>query len=202
MTGLGYPELKQIGTHRNRAARQNCQATTKPKAGGYWEKQRELLEGASVQTRQQPWRRIAAFFNAASVQMQAHELRPRDLEPRSGCIARGGHLLRSVESWNRGRAGKASSEKKGGCFYSWLLDRSGAAGFRYHSKIDPSILLSKAQKDLGKKHPETFKILLLALGAGLRRGEIDRLIWRQINLDVGEIHIQVTEAGALICTIF
>ncbi len=68
---------------------------------------------------------------------------------------------------------------------------------KYHSKIDPSILLSKAQKDLGEKHPEAFKILLLALGAGLRRGEIDRLLWRQINLDTGEIHIEVTEAGAL-----
>lgn len=68
---------------------------------------------------------------------------------------------------------------------------------KYHSKIDPTILLGKAQADLGKTNSEAFKILLLALGAGLRRGEIDRLLWRQINLDAGEIHIEVTEAGAL-----
>ena len=68
---------------------------------------------------------------------------------------------------------------------------------KYHSKIDPTILLGKARNDLGEKRPEAFKILLLALGAGLRRGEIDRLLWRQINLDAGEIHIEVTEAGAL-----
>jgi integrase len=68
---------------------------------------------------------------------------------------------------------------------------------KYHSKIDPTILLGKAQADLGEAKPEAFKILLLAIGAGLRRGEIDRLLWRQIDLDGGEIHIEVTEAGAL-----
>ena len=40
-----------------------------------------------------------------------------------------------------------------------------------------------------------FKVLVLALGAGLRRGEIDRLLWRQVHLDA--IHIEITEAGAL-----
>ena len=68
---------------------------------------------------------------------------------------------------------------------------------KYHSKIDPTILLGKARIELGEKTPEVFKILLLAIGAGLRRGEIDRLLWRQINLDSGEIHIEVTEAGSL-----
>jgi len=68
---------------------------------------------------------------------------------------------------------------------------------KYHSKIDPTILLGQARDDLAEINPEAFKILLLALGAGLRRGEIDRLLWRQINLDGGEIHIEVTEAGSL-----
>lgn len=68
---------------------------------------------------------------------------------------------------------------------------------KYHSKIDPSILLGKARADLGEANPEAFKILLLALGAGLRRGEIDRLLWRQIDLAGGAIHVEVTEAGDL-----
>lgn len=68
---------------------------------------------------------------------------------------------------------------------------------KYHSKIDPSILLGKARADIAEANPEAFKILLLALGAGLRRGEIDRLLWRQIDLDGGEIHVEVTEAGGL-----
>ncbi|MDX2079232.1 MAG: site-specific integrase [Terrimicrobiaceae bacterium] len=68
---------------------------------------------------------------------------------------------------------------------------------RYHSKIDPGVLLRKARADLFYANPEAFKILLLALGAGLRRGEIDRLLWRQIDFDGGEIHVEVTEAGGL-----
>ena len=68
---------------------------------------------------------------------------------------------------------------------------------RYHSKIDPSILLAQAREELSNDNPEAFKILLLALGAGLRRGEIDRLLWRQIDTAGGEIHIEVTEAGDL-----
>jgi integrase len=39
--------------------------------------------------------------------------------------------------------------------------------------------------------------LVLALGAGLRRGEIDRLLWRQVDLKAGVIHIEATEAGDL-----
>ena len=38
---------------------------------------------------------------------------------------------------------------------------------------------------------------MLALGAGLRRGEIDRLLWRQVDLKAGVIRIEATEAGDL-----
>jgi integrase len=74
---------------------------------------------------------------------------------------------------------------------------------RYQSKIDPAILLRAAQENLASaagerqarvKH-EAFKVLVLALGAGLRRGEIDRLLWRQVDLKAGVIHIEATEAG-------
>jgi integrase len=44
---------------------------------------------------------------------------------------------------------------------------------------------------------EAFKVLILALGAGLRRGEIDRLLWRQIDFKAGVIRIEATEVGDL-----
>lgn len=66
---------------------------------------------------------------------------------------------------------------------------------RYHSKIDPGQIMQAASSELAESDPEAFKVLLLALGAGLRRGEIDRLLWRQVHLDA--IHIEITEAGAL-----
>ncbi len=65
---------------------------------------------------------------------------------------------------------------------------------RYQSKFDPSALLRVAVDELD---PNALKVLLLALCAGLRRGEIDRLLWRQVDFDRGLIRIEVTEAGAL-----
>ena len=68
---------------------------------------------------------------------------------------------------------------------------------RYQSKIDPAALIRTAQKELQATEPEVFKAMLLAIGAGLRRGEIDRLLWRQIDFDAGVIHVETTEAGGL-----
>ena len=52
---------------------------------------------------------------------------------------------------------------------------------KYQSKLDPAVLLAAARDDLSESDPEAFRALLLALGAGLRRGEIDRLLWRQVD---------------------
>jgi len=68
---------------------------------------------------------------------------------------------------------------------------------RYISRIDPKIILPAAHRELSKKEPEAFLALLLALGAGLRRGEIDSLKWKQINTHRGVISIEVTEAASL-----
>ena len=65
---------------------------------------------------------------------------------------------------------------------------------RYQSKFDPSALLRAAVDELD---PDALKVLLLALCVGLRRGEIDRLLWRQVDFDRRLIRVEVTEAGAL-----
>ena len=49
---------------------------------------------------------------------------------------------------------------------------------RYISRIDAGALLRKAQEELADEDPDTFLAILLALGAGLRRGEIDQLLWQ------------------------
>ncbi|MDE2107383.1 MAG: tyrosine-type recombinase/integrase, partial [Patescibacteria group bacterium] len=96
---------------------------------------------------------------------------------------------------------------------------------RYKSEINPAELLVAAKRELadgilpaksdekrpvkksGKKadqkiespppdpRPELFKILLLALGAGLRRDEIDKLQWSQIVWQKNKIRIEITEHG-------
>lgn len=74
---------------------------------------------------------------------------------------------------------------------------------RYKSEINPALLLQQAKRELAEgqqgkgkpvdPRPELFKIILLALGAGLRRDEIDTLQWTQIKWDRNIIRIETTE---------
>lgn len=63
---------------------------------------------------------------------------------------------------------------------------------RYKSEIDPEILLVGAKNELAKKYPEQYLIFLLALGAGLRRNEIDKLEWSSILWSDDKIRVQTT----------
>jgi integrase len=76
---------------------------------------------------------------------------------------------------------------------------------RYKSEINPSVLLIAAKRELADgiqeqggavdPRPELYKIVLLALGAGLRRDEIDKLQWKQIQWDRNAIRVETTEHG-------
>lgn len=68
---------------------------------------------------------------------------------------------------------------------------------RYNSAIDPTVLFDAANQELSATDPDAFLVLLLAIGAGLRRGEIDKLLWRQVDFNGGFIRIEATEAGGL-----
>jgi len=80
-----------------------------------------------------------------------------------------------------------------------------AGKHRYKSEINPAVLLVAAKRELAQgvqaddattePRPELFKIILLALGAGLRRDEIDKLQWKQIQWDRNAIRIETTEHG-------
>lgn len=52
---------------------------------------------------------------------------------------------------------------------------------KYESSIDPKELLKNARTELLPNAPDSWKVILLALGAGLRRAEIDALRWDQID---------------------
>ncbi len=64
---------------------------------------------------------------------------------------------------------------------------------RYQSRIDAEKLLRLSVGELAPSQPEAFKVLLLALCCGLRKREIDCLMWSQIDLDAGMIRIEATE---------
>jgi integrase len=64
---------------------------------------------------------------------------------------------------------------------------------RYTSTFDPKEIAQAAERELRADHPEAFKIFILALCCGLRRNEIDKLLWGQVNLDRRLISIHQTE---------
>jgi integrase len=64
---------------------------------------------------------------------------------------------------------------------------------RYVSKVDAYALLARARQQLAENEPEAFKVLILALVCGLRRSEIDHLLWRTFDFSRGLLHIENTE---------
>lgn len=60
---------------------------------------------------------------------------------------------------------------------------------KYDSKFNAREVLQSARTQLAETKPEAWKVILLALGAGLRRAEIDGLCWGQVDFARGEIHV-------------
>ena len=82
---------------------------------------------------------------------------------------------------------------------------------KYYSTIEAPELVKMAQDELWIDVPETnqnevkaakskreqYKILLLALVGGLRREEIDVLLWEQVDLKNGKIHVRANKYYSL-----
>jgi integrase len=68
---------------------------------------------------------------------------------------------------------------------------------KYFSRIDAKALLTKAQSELAEKDSPAFLVVLIALAAGLRKGEIDTLAWHQIDFERGLIRVEHTDTASL-----
>lgn len=64
---------------------------------------------------------------------------------------------------------------------------------RYVSKMDPYAILASAKDDLGETDPEAFKVMVLALVCGLRRSEIDNLLWRAFDFQNSVLRVEASE---------
>ena len=64
---------------------------------------------------------------------------------------------------------------------------------RYISKIDPFAILAKAKEELAVAEPEAFKVMILALYCGLRRAEIDNLLWRAFDFANSTMWVESSE---------
>ncbi|MDR1456599.1 MAG: tyrosine-type recombinase/integrase [Puniceicoccales bacterium] len=63
---------------------------------------------------------------------------------------------------------------------------------RYVTRFDATELIRRAKDELKPALPKSYIIFLLAIGAGLRRNEIDKLLWEQVDLERGIISIHAT----------
>jgi integrase len=79
--------------------------------------------------------------------------------------------------------------------FSGVKLESRRATTRYSSRIDPGALLVAAKTELSDvpERQEQFKIFCLALLCGLRKREIDTLLWRSVDFAKGVIRIERTE---------
>ncbi len=68
---------------------------------------------------------------------------------------------------------------------------------KYFSRIDAKALLIEARNELAEKDSAAFLVVLLALAAGLRKGEIDTLCWHQIDFERGLIRVEHTDTASL-----
>ena len=67
---------------------------------------------------------------------------------------------------------------------------SGATATAYRSELDAAKLIRDARSELAKADPEAFRAILLALGAGLRRSEIENLKWRHVDVAACQIRVE------------
>jgi integrase len=63
---------------------------------------------------------------------------------------------------------------------------------RYISRINPTEVYAAAKQELQESQPAVFIVLVLCLMCGMRRNEIDKLIWDQVDFDNGHIWIRTT----------
>jgi integrase len=68
---------------------------------------------------------------------------------------------------------------------------------KYQGRIDVPLLITAAKNELRNSNPNAYVCFLLAIGAGLRKGEIDSLRWQQINFDRQTLRLEVSEHGDL-----
>ena len=64
---------------------------------------------------------------------------------------------------------------------------------KYQSNFDVMELVRTAARELAASEPKQFKVFVLAVMAGLRRGEIDKLEWARFNWAAGTINVSPTE---------
>jgi len=73
------------------------------------------------------------------------------------------------------------------------FEKAGSMKFQAPAGVTYEDLVMKARKELRSASPEAYKLFLLCMCAGLRRGEADVCLWSQLRPDDSSIQIEATE---------
>jgi integrase len=73
------------------------------------------------------------------------------------------------------------------------FERAGSMKFRAPAGVTYEGLVTNARNELRAEHPESYKLFLLCLCAGLRRAEADVCLWAQLNSKDNSIQIESNE---------
>lgn len=73
------------------------------------------------------------------------------------------------------------------------FERPGSMKFQAPVGITYGVLVTKARHELRAANPEAYKLFLLCLCAGLRRGEADVCLWTQLNGEDNSIRIEANK---------
>jgi integrase len=68
---------------------------------------------------------------------------------------------------------------------------------RYQSRINLPLLIAAARNELRDADSDVYLALLLAIGAGLRKGEIDSLRWEQVDFARQTLRLEISEYADL-----
>ncbi len=86
-----------------------------------------------------------------------------------------------------------SGKKEAYWFQTVAFEPAGSMKFRAPAGITYEGLLTNARDELRAEHPESYKLLLMCLCAGLRRAEADVCLWTQLNPKDNSIQIESNE---------
>lgn len=78
-------------------------------------------------------------------------------------------------------------------FETVSFERQGSMKFQSPTGITYEALVTNARQELRAASPEVYKLFLLCLCAGLRRGEADVCLWSQLNADDNSIRLEANQ---------
>ncbi len=160
----------------------------------------EMKPGRKEYSRQsEEWRaKLAAVPLTDFSQTRIEKIRDAFIARADGDVIKERKARISLKSYLRNaKAGIAAARKLGRMEIQEPLPFTGstvtgAVALPYRCKIDPGAILRAARDQLRVEDPDVYRVILLALGAGLRRSEITSIRWQSVDFERRQVWVEAT----------